>query len=124
MNTGQIKTQEQNGVVVFVVAGYFEGNAGKQLKAFVDERVRGGKLRFVLDLSECRVINSLGVAAVLEVSASTAEGEIMGVRHRELAMDGVQFHPESILTPDGPTIMGNFLATRGGRRDATARGVP
>jgi anthranilate synthase/aminodeoxychorismate synthase-like glutamine amidotransferase len=54
--------------------------------------------------------------AVLEVSASTAEGEIMGVRHRELAVDGVQFHPESILTPDGPKIMGNFLALRGGRR--------
>jgi anthranilate synthase component 2/para-aminobenzoate synthetase component 2 len=56
--------------------------------------------------------------AVLEVSARTAEGEIMGVRHRELAVDGVQFHPESILTPDGPTLMGNFLGTRGGRRDA------
>jgi anthranilate synthase/aminodeoxychorismate synthase-like glutamine amidotransferase len=63
--------------------------------------------------------------AVLEVSAITAEGEIMGVRHRELAMDGVQFHPESILTPDGPTIMGSFLATRGGRRSdsmAVSRG--
>jgi len=57
--------------------------------------------------------------AVLEVSARTAEGEIMGVRHRELAVDGVQFHPESILTPDGPILMGNFLGTRGGRRDAT-----
>jgi anthranilate synthase/aminodeoxychorismate synthase-like glutamine amidotransferase len=54
--------------------------------------------------------------AVLEVSARTAEGEIMGVRHRELAVDGVQFHPESILTPDGPKIMGNFLALRSGRR--------
>ncbi len=73
MNTGQIKTQEQNGVVVFVVAGYFEGNAGKQLKAFVDERVRSGKLRFVLDLSECKVINSLGVAAVLEVSVKVTD---------------------------------------------------
>jgi len=62
--------------------------------------------------------------AVLEVSARTAEGEIMGVRHRELAVDGVQFHPESILTPDGPTLMGNFLAMRGGRREpgVVARG--
>jgi anthranilate synthase/aminodeoxychorismate synthase-like glutamine amidotransferase len=57
---------------------------------------------------------------VLEVSARTAEGEIMGVRHRELAVDGVQFHPESILTPDGPTLLGNFLATRSARRDAAA----
>jgi anthranilate synthase/aminodeoxychorismate synthase-like glutamine amidotransferase len=56
--------------------------------------------------------------AVLEVSARTAEGEIMGVRHRELTVDGVQFHPESILTPDGPTLMGNFLASRGARRAA------
>jgi anthranilate synthase component 2/para-aminobenzoate synthetase component 2 len=55
--------------------------------------------------------------AVLEVSARTAEGEIMGVRHRELSVDGVQFHPESILTPDGPVLMGRFLAMRGGRRD-------
>jgi anthranilate synthase/aminodeoxychorismate synthase-like glutamine amidotransferase len=54
--------------------------------------------------------------SVLEVSARTAEGEIMGVRHRELQVDGVQFHPESILTPDGPKIMGNFLTARGGRR--------
>ena len=56
--------------------------------------------------------------AVLEVSARTAEGEIMGVRHRELAVDGVQFHPESILTPDGPILMGNFLGMGSGRREA------
>jgi anthranilate synthase/aminodeoxychorismate synthase-like glutamine amidotransferase len=59
--------------------------------------------------------------AVLEVSARTAEGEIMGVRHRELAVDGVQFHPESILTPDGPTLLGSFLASSGGRRATAAR---
>jgi anthranilate synthase component 2/para-aminobenzoate synthetase component 2 len=58
--------------------------------------------------------------SVLEVSARTAEGEIMGVRHRELTVDGVQFHPESILTPDGPMLLGNFLATRSARRDAAA----
>jgi len=46
---------------------------------------------------------------VLEVSARTAEGEIMGVRHRHLAIEGVQFHPESVLTPDGPALMSNFL---------------
>ena len=52
--------------------------------------------------------------AVLEVSARTPEGEIMGVRHRELAVEGVQFHPESVLTPDGPLLMGNFLRFGGG----------
>ncbi len=49
------------------------------------------------------------IPAVLEVTARTAEGEIMGVRHRTLPIEGVQFHPESVLTPDGPTLMGNFL---------------
>jgi anthranilate synthase/aminodeoxychorismate synthase-like glutamine amidotransferase len=52
----------------------------------------------------------------LEVSARTAEGEIMGVRHRTLWVEGVQFHPESILTPDGPALMRNFLEFSGGQR--------
>jgi para-aminobenzoate synthetase component 2 len=51
------------------------------------------------------------IPAVLEVTARTAEGEIMGVRHRSLPIEGVQFHPESVLTPDGPALMGNFLKT-------------
>jgi anthranilate/para-aminobenzoate synthase component II len=52
------------------------------------------------------------------VSAHTAEGEIMAVRHRALVVEGVQFHPESILTPEGPKLLANFLketaAVRGG----------
>ena len=55
---------------------------------------------------------------VLEVTARTREGEIMGARHRELVVEGVQFHPESILTPDGPALLGNFLALRDGLRAA------
>ena len=46
----------------------------------------------------------------LDVTAWTQEGEIMGVRHRELAVEGVQFHPESILTPEGPQLLASFLA--------------
>ena len=53
---------------------------------------------------------------VLELSARTPEGEIMGVRHREWFVEGVQFHPESILTPDGPRLLGNFLEMKSGRR--------
>lgn len=55
---------------------------------------------------------------VLEVTARTPEGEIMGVRHRELVVEGVQFHPESVLTPDGPTLMANFLKLTAGERRA------
>lgn len=46
----------------------------------------------------------------LEVTAWTAEGEIMGVRHREHVIEGVQFHPESVMTPAGKTLLRNFLA--------------
>jgi len=54
--------------------------------------------------------------AVREVTARTAEGEIMGVRHRELAVEGVQFHPESVLTPEGPVLLANFLRFAAGRQ--------
>lgn len=46
---------------------------------------------------------------VLEISAWTSEGEIMGLRHRELMVEGIQFHPESILTLEGKNILQNFL---------------
>jgi anthranilate synthase/aminodeoxychorismate synthase-like glutamine amidotransferase len=48
--------------------------------------------------------------AELVVTARTEEGEIMGVRHATLAVEGVQFHPESVLTPEGQRLLGNFLA--------------
>jgi anthranilate synthase/aminodeoxychorismate synthase-like glutamine amidotransferase len=47
--------------------------------------------------------------ACLEITAETAEGEIMGLAHRELPVYGVQFHPESILTQHGKQLLGNFL---------------
>jgi len=49
----------------------------------------------------------------LEVSATSADGEVMAVRHRELPVDGVQFHPESVLTPEGPLLGRNFLEGHG-----------
>jgi len=45
----------------------------------------------------------------LEVSATADDGEIMAVRHRHSPVEGIQFHPESILTPDGPALLRNFL---------------
>jgi anthranilate synthase component II len=59
----------------------------------------------------------------LEITAWTDDGEIMGVRHRSLPVEGVQFHPESILTEHGPALLGNFLAvTPGSSPLARARG--
>jgi anthranilate synthase/aminodeoxychorismate synthase-like glutamine amidotransferase len=49
------------------------------------------------------------VPDALEVSATCSEGEVMAVRHREARVDGVQFHPESVLTPVGPQLARNFL---------------
>ena len=49
------------------------------------------------------------VPACLEVSAQTGDGLVMGLRHRTLPVEGVQFHPESILTPEGKSLLANFL---------------
>ena len=55
------------------------------------------------------VVERETLPASLEISATTPDGVIMGLRHRELKVEGVQFHPESILTPDGKRLLANFL---------------
>jgi len=57
------------------------------------------------------VIEKKSLPACLEVTAWTDDGEIMGVRHRDLPVEGVQFHPESILTEKGHELLANFLRT-------------
>jgi para-aminobenzoate synthetase component 2 len=49
------------------------------------------------------------IPSCLEVSARTAEGEVMGLRHRTFPIEGIQFHPESIGTPEGKRLLANFL---------------
>jgi para-aminobenzoate synthetase component 2 len=55
-------------------------------------------------------VNREGLPDCLEISAETAEGEIMGVRHKEHQIEGIQFHPESILTKEGMALLRNFLS--------------
>jgi anthranilate synthase component 2 len=63
------------------------------------------------------VVRREDLPAALEVTSWTAEGEIMGLRHRSLEVEGVQFHPESILTEAGKPLLANWLARlAGGRR--------
>jgi len=57
------------------------------------------------------IVEEASMPNVLEVTARTAEGEIMAVRHREYPIEGVQFHPESIITQHGKQLLKNFLTT-------------
>jgi anthranilate/para-aminobenzoate synthase component II len=55
------------------------------------------------------IVNRETLPDCFEVSAETAEGEVMGMRHKSLGIEGVQFHPESILTTAGKDLLRNFL---------------
>ncbi len=64
------------------------------------------------------VIERESLPKCLAITAWTEDGEIMGVRHKEFAVEGVQFHPESILTEHGHALLANFLKQTAPRKDA------
>jgi para-aminobenzoate synthetase component 2 len=64
------------------------------------------------------LIEDATMPACLEISARTPEGEIMGVRHKEYDVEGIQFHPESILTPCGMDLLRNFVKSNGKRQSS------
>ncbi|MEJ5376012.1 MAG: aminodeoxychorismate/anthranilate synthase component II [bacterium] len=55
------------------------------------------------------ILERESLPSCLELSAQTSDGEVMGIRHKEMPLEGVQFHPESILTPSGKRLLRNFL---------------
>ena len=65
-----------------------------------------------LEVGRYHSLAAVTVPAALAVTSHTADGEVMGVRHESLAIEGVQFHPESVLTPLGPEMAKNFLERR------------
>lgn len=75
-----------------------------------EDLFRGLSNPFVATRYHSLVVNPESVPECLEVTAETEEGEIMGLRHRELPIWGVQFHPESILTEGGKELLANFMA--------------
>jgi len=75
---------------------------GKTIFAGLGDQLRAGRYHSL-------IVEKESLPACLEISARTADDIIMGLRHRELKVEGVQFHPESILTSDGKQLLANFL---------------
>ena len=75
---------------------------GKTIFAGLGDQFRAGRYHSL-------IVERESLPSCLEISAHTADDIIMGLRHRELKVEGVQFHPESILTSDGKQLLANFL---------------
>ena len=75
---------------------------GKTIFAGLSDRFLAGRYHSL-------IVEKESLPACLEVSAQTKDGIIMGLRHREMNVEGVQFHPESILTSEGKQLLANFL---------------
>ena len=75
---------------------------GKTIFAGLEDRFLAGRYHSL-------IVEKESLPACLEISAYTADDIIMGLRHRQLKVEGVQFHPESILTSDGKQLLANFL---------------
>jgi anthranilate synthase component II len=82
---------------------------GKACTVRHDGRGLFARLPAEIDVGRYHSLAALMIPAALQVSATAADGEIMAVRHRHLPVDGLQFHPESVLTPLGGELARNFL---------------
>jgi anthranilate synthase/aminodeoxychorismate synthase-like glutamine amidotransferase len=88
---------------------------------------KGLPTRFEATRYHSLVLDEASLPDVLEITARTDDGEIMGARHRSLAVEGVQFHPESIMTGEGKALLGNFVSycrkSRESRRSPSTPGT-
>jgi anthranilate synthase/aminodeoxychorismate synthase-like glutamine amidotransferase len=75
---------------------------GKTIFAGLDDHFKAGRYHSL-------IVDRKSLPECLEITAFTADDLIMGLRHREMKVEGVQFHPESILTVGGKKLMANFL---------------
>ena len=75
-----------------------------------DEVFAGLPNRFTIGRYHSWVVSKNGFPVCLEVTAESEDGQIMALRHRQYDIHGIQFHPESVLTPDGKNMIGNWLA--------------
>lgn len=85
---------------------------GKASEVRVDrecEIFRGLPERIQVGRYHSLIVNNEEIPSCFKITAETSEGEIMGLKHREYPVFGIQFHPESILTPEGKTILRNFM---------------
>ena len=95
---------------------------GKTSEIYHDGRTifSGLENPFVATRYHSLMVSSVGLPECLEISARAREGVIMGLRHRDYAIEGVQFHPESILTAAGKKLLSNFIGL-GGRSEVGGR---
>lgn len=87
----------------------FHGVATEGSITAPDPIFRGLPARITMGRYHSWVVSREHFPACLEITAESDEGQIMALRHRELDIHGIQFHPESVLTPDGRTIINNWL---------------
>ncbi len=92
---------------------------GKTSEIYHDGKTifEGVKTPFIATRYHSLIIERESVPSCLEISAETNDGIVMGVRHKEYLVEGVQFHPESILTPEGKKILKNFLKQKQGKQE-------
>ena len=87
----------------------FHGVATEGRQFGVDPIFRGLPERIVMGRYHSWVVSREGFPDSLEITAVSDEGQIMALRHREFDIHGIQFHPESVLTPDGAALLRNWL---------------